>query len=133
MTGRGRLRTSALVLAALILLSALGAGLGKTPDAEQFRPRLHAVLGSGDAIGLGAGGLGAGGLGAGRALDTRLQRDAEHRPGQRTARTDGLAGPPSVSPVPGPWVSTLAATLERAGHPERLGQILLRGPPGPSA
>jgi hypothetical protein len=124
MTGKGRLRLPALAIAALVLVVTVGAGLGTHgPDVDQFRGRLHAVVSSGDAIG----------SGAGPALDTRLQRDTELRPGQRTSRHDGLSGQASFRQAPGPWSPTLAAILERASHPERVGHILLRGPPGPSA
>jgi hypothetical protein len=124
MTGKGRLRLPALTIAALVLLVTLGVGPGANgPDVDQFQGRLHAVVGSGAAIG----------SGTGAALETRLQRDTELRPGQRTSRHDGLAGAATLTRAPGRGGPTPAALLERAGHPERLGHILLRGPPGPSA
>jgi hypothetical protein len=67
------------------------------------------------------------------ALDTRLQRDIETGNGQRGSRDDALSGPPVGAQQRRAAVGALAAVLERAGHPERVGRILLRGPPVSSA
>jgi hypothetical protein len=123
MTGTGRLRRLALLVAAVGLLVAVGAGVGPAGAADQFRARASAAVSASAAIGSGTGG----------ALDTRVQRGIEVGQGQRTSHHDGVGGPASLGQSPRPWVGALAAILERAGHPERLGQILLRGPPGPSA
>jgi len=123
MIGNGRRRASMPVLAALILLGSLGAGPGSGPDVDQSHGRLDAVVTARDAMW----------SAPGAALDTRLQRDRGVGPGQRTSRHDGLAGAASLHRSLGPTLPRLAAVLERAGHPERLGEILLRGPPAPSA
>jgi hypothetical protein len=123
MTGMGWRRRWAFVVAAVGLLVAVGAGVGSAGDADQFRARSSAAVSATGAIGSGTGG----------ALDTRVQRDIEAGQRQRTPHHDGVGGPASLSQSPRPWLRALAGVLERAGHPERLGQILLRGPPGLSA
>ena len=71
--------------------------------------------------------------GSGEAVDTRLQRDTKAQKGQRSVRQDGLTGPASAERRAQSSVAALAGVLERAGHPERIGHILLRGPPASSA
>ena len=71
--------------------------------------------------------------GAGEAVNTRLQRDTKAEKGQRSVRQDGLTGPASPGWRGQAWAAALAAVLERAGHPERVGHILLRGLPALSA
>jgi hypothetical protein len=73
------------------------------------------------------------GSGAGEAHDTRLQRDTRAEKRQRSIRQVGLAGPASPGQRPRARVAALAAVLERSGHPERLGHIVLRGPPASSS
>ena len=114
---------STLLFAAVGVLVAVGAGVGNAGGAEQLQTRSSAVVSATPAIGLGTGGV----------LDTRVQRPPDAGPRHRTTHHDGLGGPVAPGRSPQPWARTLAGILERAGHPERLGQILLRGPPGPSA
>jgi hypothetical protein len=123
MTGIGRRQRLALLVAAVGLLVAVGAGVGSAGEADQFRAWSSAAVSASGAISSGTGG----------ALDTRVLRSLEVGQGQRTSHHDGVGGPPSLSQNPRPSVAALASVLERAGHPERLGHILLRGPPGPSA
>src|SRR5437764_13159161 len=123
MTGAEHGRRVAFLFAAVALLLAVGFGVGSAGDADQFRAHSSPAISAAGAIGSGTGG----------ALDTRVQRETEVRAGQGNPHRDGAGGPPSLGRSPQPWVRTLAATLEHAGHPERLGHILLRGPPGPSA
>jgi hypothetical protein len=73
------------------------------------------------------------GSGAGGAADTRVQRDVEGGKRQPSSRLDGIGGSPALAQASQRWVTALAAALERAGHPERVGHILLRGPPATSA
>jgi hypothetical protein len=118
-----RRRRVALLVAVVGLLVAVGAGVGHDDDAAQFRGRAPAAVSATGAFGSTAGG----------APDTRVQRHLDAGQGQRLSDHVGLGGSPSRGPSPAPVVAALAAVLERAGHPERLGHILLRGPPGPSA
>jgi hypothetical protein len=97
--------------------------VGRAGQADQFPARSGPAVSATGAIGSGTGG----------AVDTRVLRHIEVGQGQRTSHHDAVGGPVSLSRNPRPWVTALAAVLERAGHPERLGHILLRGPPGPSA
>jgi hypothetical protein len=123
MTGTGRRQRLALLVAAVGLLVAVGAGVGTAGEADQVRARSSAAVSATGAIGSGTGG----------ALEPRFLRNTEVGQEQRTPHLDGVGGPPSLRPTPRPRVAALASVLERAGHPERLGHILLRGPPGPSA
>jgi hypothetical protein len=123
MTGTGLRRRSALLVALVGLLVTVGTGVGRAGDADRFRGRSPVAVSTTGIIGSAAGG----------APDTRVQRHRDAGPGQRASDHVGLGGPPSRTRIGGPSVWALAATLERAGHPERLGHILLRGPPGPSA
>jgi hypothetical protein len=117
-------RLAACLIAAVGLLVAVGAGVGRGGDADQFGARSSAAVSATGVFGSASGG----------GLDTRVQRHVDAGPGHRAAFDQvGLDGPASSSRNPGPGVAARAAVLERAGHPERLGQILLRGPPGPSA
>jgi hypothetical protein len=63
------------------------------------------------------------------AADTRVQRHVEIGKAQQGSRLDGVGGSAARTQASQAWVTTLAAILERAGHPERVGHILLRGPP----
>jgi hypothetical protein len=123
MTGTVRGRRSAFLVAIVGLLLAVGAGVGRGGDADQFRGRSPAAVSATGAFGSAPGG----------ALDTRVQRHRDASPGQRASDHVDLTGVPSRTHSAGPGVWALAGALERAGHPERLGHILLRGPPGPSA
>ena len=66
-------------------------------------------------------------------LGSRLPRLVELRERQRVPVHQSLPRTGEHRRDPQSWVLALATVLERAGHPERLGEILLRGPPGPSA
>jgi len=122
MTGTARLRQMTLAVAVIGLLVGLPAEAGHSGGPEQFR------IGSSVAITT----TGVIAAGVGEALDTRLQRDTRAEKGQRSARQDGLTGPASPGRRPRASAAALAAVLEHAGHPERVGHILLRGPPGSS-
>lgn len=66
------------------------------------------------------------------ALDIRLPRHGESGRAQRAGLHDACSHPATASTRPRAWVEALAALLERAGHPERVGHVLRRGPPGSS-
>jgi hypothetical protein len=119
---RERWRLSLLVAAVAVLVGA-GAGVGNAGEAEQFRGRSSAAVSANAAISAGAGGT----------LDTRVQRDINAGQRYRTPHHAGVGGPTSLGHSRRPWVQAQAGVLERAAHPERLVQILLRGPPGRSA
>jgi hypothetical protein len=123
MTGTMQQRRVALLVALVGLLVAVGAGVGHADDAAQFRGRSQAAVSATGAFGSSSGG----------APDTRVQRHLDAGQGQRTSDHVGLGNAPSRGQSPAAVVAALASVLERAGHPERLGHILLRGPPGPSA
>jgi len=122
MTGTARLRQVTLAVAVLGLLVGLPAEVGPTGGAEQWRIRSSAAISTTGVIG----------TAAGEAHDTRLQRDTRAEKGQRSVRQDGLTGAASPGRRPRGSAAALAAVLERSGHPERVGHILLRGPPGSS-
>ena len=122
MTGTPRLRQVTLAVAVIALLVGLPVEVGPTDGADQAR------IGSTVAIST----TGVLAARAGEGLDTRLQRDTRTEKGQRSVRQDGLAGPASPGRRPRARVAALAAVLEHSGHPERVGHILLRGPPGSS-
>ena len=123
MTGGKRLlRPSALVVAAVTLLITLGQGLGSTSDAER------GPTGSSAAAIVGAIGAAPPGL-----LDTRVQRGVELRQGDRASQHHDLSGQAALNPCPPRWVRALAGVLERADHPERLGETCPRGPPALSS
>jgi hypothetical protein len=111
-----------LLVGAVVAVLAAGAGVGQAADTgRSWAPTSPAVT-AGGTIGSGAAG----------ALDTRLQRDIEAGKGQRCSRHDALSGDPVIGQRQRVALGALAAVLERAGHPERIGRILLRGPPAPS-
>ena len=122
MRGTGRLRQVTLAVAVFGLLVGLPAEAGHRGGADQLR------VGSSDAIAT----TGVIAARAGEGLDARLQRDTRAEKGQRSVRQDGLRGPASTGGWPRAWAAALAAVLEHSGHPERVGHILLRGPPGSS-
>lgn len=122
MTGQARLRRVALVVAVAGLLVGVPAGMSRPADADQSRILSSAAF---SPTGLLASRVG-------EPLDTRLQRDTAADKGQRSVRQVASTGPTAHGRPPQRVVS-LAAVLERAGHPERVGQILLRGPPASSA
>lgn len=122
MTGTARLRRVTLVVAVVGLLVGVPAGASRAADLDQSRIRSGIAI---SPIGLLA-------SRAGEPLDTRLQRDTAPEKGQRSVRQDNSTGPSGQGRQTPQWVAAVAALLERAGHPERVGQILLRGPPGSS-
>lgn len=109
-------------LGVLALLVGVAAGPGSSRESARFGPGSAPTI---TATGL----LGS----ATSAPDARLQREIESGKGQRLSRHDALASPASIAPSTRASVQALAGALERAGHPERIGQILLRGPPATSA
>lgn len=123
MTRTERLRRSMLLFGAVALLLAVGAGVGSAGDAETTAGRSNAAVTAPGVIGSLTGG----------ALDPRLQRDTKIENGQRLSRQDALSGPASPGPQYRARTVALAAVLQRADHPERVGPILLRGPPASSA
>ena len=123
MTGTVRLRRVALAGAVIGLLVGAPAEAGRTAGADQVRFRSSVAI-------FPTGGLASR---AGHAADTRLVRDTTAEKSQRFVRQDGLTGSASPGRRAQAWATALAAVLEHAGHPERVGHILLRGPPGSSA
>ncbi|HET7042599.1 MAG TPA: hypothetical protein VFI13_11290 [Gemmatimonadales bacterium] len=123
MTGAERLRRSLLLILSVGLLVAGGAPIGRAPESGQGPVRSSTAFEA----------AGAFGLAPGTAPDTRVQRDLDPRAGQRTGTPVGLGGLAAAPAIASPRAAAVEATLERAAHPERSGQILLRGPPGPSA
>jgi hypothetical protein len=123
MTGTARLRQVTLAVAVMALLVGLPAEAGHNGGSDQFRIRSSVAMSTTGVIG----------SGAGEALHTRLQRDTRAEKGSRSVRQDGLTRPASPGRRPQAWAAALAAVLERSGHPERVGHILLRGPPGSSS
>ena len=122
MTGMARLRRVALVVAVVGLLVGAPAAVDRAADSDQARIRSSVAIASTGLLAR-----------AGDPLDSRLQRDTAAEKGQRSVRHDGSTGPTTYGRRAPRWVAALAAVLERAGHPERVGQILLRAPPGSSA
>lgn len=123
MTGARRMQRVLLLVGAVTVLLAAGAGVGHAGDTERLWGSSGPAVTAGSTIGAGAAG----------APDTRLQRDIEAGKGQRGSRHDALGGPSVIGQRPRVAQGALAAVLERAGHPERVGPILLRGPPESSA
>ena len=118
------MRRLGILLGAVVVL--LGAAAGVWPGGDQPRPGFPGR--DGPAVTATA----ALGSGAGGPAESRVQRDVgagERHPG---SRHDGLSGSPALAPAYRAWATALAGVLERAGHPERFGQILLRGPPAAS-
>jgi len=118
MTVTARLRVT-LVLATIALLVGIPAEASRAGDADQFRIRSTVTISTTGVIA----------PGAGEGLDTRLHRDTRAEKGQRSVRQDGVADSPFPGRQTRPSATALAAVLERAGHPERIAHILLRGPP----
>jgi hypothetical protein len=123
MTGTVRLRRVTLAIAVIGLLVAAPAEASRSVGEVQLRFQPSAAISPTGVIA----------PGAGHAVDTRLQRDTKAEKGQRSVRQNGLTGSASPGRRGQAWAAALAGVLERAGHPERVGHILLRGPPGPSA
>jgi hypothetical protein len=123
MSGTARLRQVTLAVAAMALLIGLPAEAGHSDGAEQLRSRSNVAISTTGTIA----------SGAGEAHDTRLQRDTRAEKAQRSIRQDGQTDPASQGRHPRAWAVALAAALERSGHPERVGHILLRGPPDSSS
>jgi hypothetical protein len=123
MTGTARLRQVTLAVAVMALLVGVPAEAGHSSAAEQLHIQSSAAISATGVIA----------SGAGEAHDTRLQRDTRGERAQRSVRQGGLTGPASSGGRPHAWAAALAAVLERSGHPERVGHILLRGPPGSSS
>jgi hypothetical protein len=124
MTGTARLQRLMLLVGAVTVLLASGTGVGHAGDSERFWGSGSPAVTAGATLGPGVSGT----------LDPRLQRDIGAGSGHHCSRhDDGLDGPPVLGQQPRPVLGALAAVLERAGHPERVGRILLRGPPGSSA
>jgi hypothetical protein len=122
MTGTARLWRVALIVAVVGLLIGVPTGVSRAADVDQSRIRSSVAISPA-------------GLLASRTaepLDTRLQRDTAPEKGQRSVRQDDSTGPTACGRRAPQWVAATAAVLERAAHPERVGQILLRGPPGSS-
>ena len=122
MSRTARLRPVTLLVTALGLLLGATAGVAHPGDTDQFRARSSAILSTTGLIA----------AGPAEGLDTRLQRPTKAAAGAQAVRHDSLAGPDSTGLRPAAGAAALAAVLERAGHPERAGNVLLRGPPGPS-
>jgi hypothetical protein len=122
MNGTVRLRRVTLLATALAMLLGGAAGVAHAGDADQLRIRSSAVL---SPTGLFVAGQADG-------PDTRLQRPAQGDVRAAGVRHDSVTGSGSEGQRPAAWAATLAAVLERAGHPERTGHIVLRGPPGSS-
>ena len=125
MTGSGQLRRLGVALGAVVLLVGLaargGGGLGR--ETEKFGGQADATFTANGFLGSPAGGT----------SHSRVQRDLEVEKGQHGSRLDGVHGPAGLAHVSSAYVTALAAIVERAGHPERLGHILVRGPPPTSA
>jgi hypothetical protein len=123
MIGRSRLRRFGLLLGAVVVLVGVAAGVRAPGAADHPGGRAGPAV---TATGL----LGSGTSGA---TDTRLQRDVETGRAQQGSRLDATGSSAVSAPASRRSTAALAAVLERAGHPERFGHFLLRGPPGPSA
>ena len=118
MTGTARLRVT-LVLAAIALVVGIPSEASRAGEADRSSFRSSVAFASTGFIA----------ARAGEAVETRLQRDTKSEKGQRSVRQDGVSGPSSSGGQLRRSATALAAVLERAGHPERVGHILLRGPP----
>ncbi|MCA1842056.1 MAG: hypothetical protein LC792_02490 [Actinobacteria bacterium] len=124
MTGTARLQRLMLLVGAVTVLLASGTGVGHAGDSERLWGSTGPAVTAGGTIGSGASGT----------LDPRLQRDVGAGSGHHCCRHDDvLSGPPVLGQQRRLALDALAAVLERAGHPERVGHVLLRGPPGSSA
>lgn len=111
------------VLGAIALLAGIAAaGLGDSDGPERPSHRSATAITAAAYIGS-----------ASTAPETRLGRDIESGKGQRGPRHDSSDAAASAAPQPRSRIEALAAVLEEAGHPERTGHILLRGPPAATA
>jgi hypothetical protein len=122
MTGIRRVRQSVLLVGVFALLVGLGAGVGH-PRATNRLEGQSAVLSASTLVGSGPAG----------APDTRFQRDVAFGERHVGSRLDGLAASLAQAQASRARIVALAAVVEWAGHPERIGHILLRGPPTASA
>lgn len=123
MIRRRRLRPPVHLFFAVALLIGAGGAVGASARADHFPARSDAVVGAAGILG----------PGTGAAHDPRLQRDADAGPSHRPSRHDTLGAASSLGPQSTPSFGAVAGIAERAGHPERLGAIRRRGPPGASA
>lgn len=119
---RARRVQLALLVGAVALLVGLGAGAGCGAGAGRFEGQ-SALLAASTLVGPGPAG----------APDTRVQRDVGFGERHLGSRVDGIGEPRIQAQASRAWDTALAAAIERAGHPERVGHILLRGPPALSA
>ena len=122
MPTRRRLPRLIPILGSVALLVGLTGGLGGFDGAERLGSRSAATITATGFIGSATG-----------APETRVQRDVgagERQPGWRL---EGVAKPPTSARASRAWAAALAAMRERAEHPERVGHILVRGPPAASA
>jgi hypothetical protein len=118
-----RLRQLTLLVTALGLLLGATAGVAlRTGDLDRSRIRSSAALSTVSLVA----------TPQADGLDSRLQRPTKAQLGGQAVRHDTVAGPGLLGLRSAKWAAALAAVIERAGHPERAGHILLRGPPGPS-
>jgi len=122
-SGSRRQQRVGVLLGAVVLLAAVSAGVraGAVPEklAGTTSPAVTAT--------------GLFGSAPGGANGTRVQREFEGGKKQPGSRLDGIGGAPALTQAPQAWATVLAGMLERAGHPERVGHILVRGPPATSA
>jgi hypothetical protein len=118
----GRPQRWVLLVAAAALLIGLSANAGHDSSGGRFEGQ-SGVLGTGALVGPGPAG----------APDTRLQRDVGFGQRHLGSRVDGIGGPRVQAPVSQAWGAAPPAAIERAEHPERVGPVLLRGPPALSA
>jgi hypothetical protein len=123
MSRAARLPKLTLLVTALGLLLGATAGVAlRTGELDRSRIRSSAALSTVSLIA----------IPQADGLDSRLQRPTKAQLGGQAVRHDTVAGPGLVGLRSARWAAALAAVIERAGHPERAGHILLRGPPGPS-
>ena len=122
MTGTTELRRARWLLATIAVVLAAGVGIGRA-DVGQVGTQSSGAIQSIGVVHSGTSGL----------FDSRSTRNIDagklHRPFDHEGVTNAESGHSRSLP----WVQAQAGVLERADHPERLGRILLRGPPGPSA
>lgn len=122
MNRAGRAQRWVLLVAAAALLAGLSANAGRGAGGGRFEGQ-SGVLGASALVGPGPAG----------APGTRLQRDVGFGERHLGSRVDGIGGPRVQAPASQAWGAAPAAAIERAGHPERVGPVLLRGPPATSA
>jgi len=123
MSRTARLPKLTLLVTALGLLLGATAGVAlRTGELDRSRIRSSAALSTVSLIA----------LPQADGLDSRLQRPTKAQLGGQAVRHDTVAGPGLAGLRSARWAAALAAVIERAGHPERAGHILLRGPPDPA-